>query len=546
MVFNFNHLKTPGMVQINKEVAYSNWSSRLRRVSGATLVLVGAAILCRTITLLTQMVIAQEFGVSMFSDAYFAMEQVPELFLSLVALGISSVFIPMFTEYRITQGEDEAVRFISSFFFLSTIISLFFAVLTMACSPHFVRALAPGFYGPVRQIAITLLRIMAISVIFLGPNAVIRGLLHSHRQFIVPEFARVIYNSILLGVAWTLIGRYGVFVLAWGIAFASLIWMTIQFIGVAREGVFKLAFVFDHIIAKRAAKQLIPYVIAICGIQVIFLLDRVVASALSEGSIATLNYASRIILLPVGIFALPLRTALYPTLSGLAVKSQLQKLAETTLSGLKVLLFIVIPACVGLTVLSVPLTTLVFERGAFDHLATLATSEALIFYAAGVPAIAAILFLHNIYYCLGDPYTVVKLNFASWATNLSLNVILSGYLGLQGIALATALSTNLTVILMVFLLKRYKLKSLNVKSLLNSMYKIVSISAIMGFLLILLPEELNIVLSQLGLNYQSLHMAILIFLGASTYMMTAWLLRLDELAILTTALRQCSKVKDSS
>ena len=531
------------MDRVDRGVAFSIWRSHFERVSGATLALVVTGTLARIITLLTQMVIADEFGVSIFSDAYFAMEKVPELSVAFIAVGFSTVFIPMFAEYRTTQGEDEAWKFASSFLFLSTIVSLSLAAIAAVCSPFLVSVMAPGFHGSTRQVAVALLRIMALSIIFLGPDAGMFGLLNSHREFIIPELARVTYNCVLFGVAWTLSSRFGVSVLAWGIVFAAVIRMTIQFLGAAKRGVLKLVWAFDHPGTRRAAKQLIPFVIAMSGVEIIFVLDRMVASGLSEGSIAALNYASRIILLPIGIFALPLRTTFYPALSDLAVRRDLQELAETTLTGLKVLLFIVIPACVGLAALRVPVTRLLFERGAFDGLATLATSEALICYAGAVPAIAAIFFLNNAYFCLGDPFTLIKLNIVGWSTNLFLNLILSRYLGHQGIALATAISATLTVTLMIFFLKQDKLKSLSVKSLLDSVYKMVFISALMGLPLVLLPDKLNSVLIQLQLDYQFLQVAILISIGASTYLIAARLLRVDELITLTTAFRKLFRVR---
>src|SRR5687768_6967291 len=106
------------------EATRSSWRSRLRQVSGATLTLTVTGALARIITLLTQMVIAREFGVSIFSDAYFATQNVPELFNEFLVVGFSMAFIPIFVEYRITHGVDEAWKFVSSFLFLSTLVSL--------------------------------------------------------------------------------------------------------------------------------------------------------------------------------------------------------------------------------------------------------------------------------------------------------------------------------------------------------------------------------------------------------------------------------------
>lgn len=529
--------------EVGREIAFSEWRSRLRQVSGATLALVVTGTSGRIITSLTQMVIAHEFGVSIFSDAYFATQSIPELFADLIAVSFSMIFIPMFAEYRITQGEDEAWKFASSFILLSAIVSLFLASIVAVCSPFLISVIAPGFHRPTRQIAIKLLRIMALSIILLGLKAGTRGLLHSHREFIVPELARIAYNCVLFGVAWILSNRFGVSVLAWGIVFAAIIQLTIQFLGAAKQGILKLGWVLDHPGTRKAAKQLVPFLIAISGMRIVFFLDMMVASGLSEGNIAALNYAIRISLLPIGIFVLPLRTVIFPTLSDLAAQTRLQRLAETTLSGLRVLLFIIIPACVGLTALRVPLIRLLFERGAFDSLATLSTSEALSCYAAGVPAMAGIFFLGSVYFSLGDPLTVVKLNVVNWCTNLLLNLILSRYLGHNGIALATAISATFTMILMTYFLKKDKLKSLGVGPLLNSACKIAFASVLMGFLLMTVPDRLNDVLIRLQLEYQFLQVTILILVGASAYLIGALLLRIDELVMLTAAFSRLFRVR---
>ena len=155
--------------------------------------------------------------------------------------------------------------------------------------------------------------------------------------------------------------------------------------------------------------------------------------------------------------------------------------------------------------------------------------------AGGVPAIAAIFFLNNVFFSLGAPLTLIKLNIAGWSTNYVLNLILSRYMGHQGIALATTVSATLTVILMIVILKRIHLTSLNLKSFSSSISKISVASASMGFLLLMLPNTVNNILMQLQLGYQGLQAAILIVIGAATYLTIARLFKSDELRLLTSA-----------
>jgi putative peptidoglycan lipid II flippase len=530
-------------IQKNRVNSANEANSHFDRVSRATLILIAAAILGRLITLLFQMAIANQFGNSIYSDAYFVVEVIPELFLGLISLGISTVFIPMYTKVRIMSGESGAHKFASSFFFLSVIISLIIMASTIACSSYLVAILAPGFSREGAEIATSLIHIIGVAAIFMGVSAFSRGLLNSHKEFIIPELSRLVYNLILLAFALMLVSRFGIFALGWGVVIGALFMCIIQFVGVKHFRGFRPVFPYDRRIMKGTAKRIFLCVTAFAGVEGIFVINRMVASGLEEGSIATLSYAARMILLPVGFFALPLRTVIFPTLSELTAKRQFADVENTVLSGLKALFFFVIPACIGLAVLSVPLTSLIFERGAFGHSATLATSRAIVFYAAGVPAIAAYFYFQNVFFSLDDAWTVIKINIFSWSLNLVLNLILSGYFGYQGIALGTALAMNITAIVMVFNLRRHKLESLDVKGLLNSLGRIVVASALMGLSLILMPEKLGIVLNQMKLNYELLHLISLILIGSFLYLAIGWALRFDEWGPVLNGLRRFGGIR---
>ena len=97
---------------------------------------------------------------------------------------------------------------------------------------------------------------------------------------------------------------------------------------------------------------------------------------------------------------------------------------------------------------------------------------------------------------------------------------------------------TLTMVLMIYVLKRGQLKALNVKSFFNSVCRITFVSTVMGFLLLLLLNMSNHVLVQLPLYYQFMQVSMLILIGASTYLVVSRWLKSDELVMLTTAFRK--------
>ncbi len=508
--------------------------SRFRQVPQAALAIAALAVAVRLLTFLTQAIIAQEFGASAPSDAYFAAESVVLLLADLIVAGFSMAFIPLFAQRRAARGDREARRFAHSFGLLSIAVSLALAALVALASPLLARVIAPGFHGQARELTVQLLRVMSLSIASLGLTAHLTGLLQSDKQFIVPELAQVGYGATLLGAALFLTDEVGVMALAWGTVLASLVRLALQLPSAASRGLARPGGGLDWAGAWRAAKLLVPLLVAHSGLRIALMLDWTAASVLPEGSVAALNLASRVALLPVGILAIPLRRAMLPTLSQQAAEGQLQKMGETVASALRMLLFAAVPICAALMALGAPLIRLLFERGAFVPAATLATSQALACYALGIPAIAGTFLLNGAYFALGDPLTPVKVNAAGWAVNLALNLILSPHLGINGIALATAASSTATSVALVYILRK-KLGALDVRPLLGSLVKMISASALMGALLLALPRLLSALPVPARFDPQALGMGVAILGGGLAYLAGAMALKMEELTALAAA-----------
>jgi len=509
--------------------------SRFRQVPQAALAIAALAVAVRLLTFLTQAIIAREFGASSLSDAYFAAESVILLLTDLIVVGFTMAFIPAFAKQRAARDEGEARKFANSFGLFSIAVSLALAALVALASPFLAWAIAPGFHGRTRELTVQLLRVMSLSIASLGLTADLTGLLRSDRQFIVPELAQVGYGAALLGAALFLTDELGVMALAWGTVLASFVRLALQLPSAARRGLARPSGGLDWAAAWRAAKLLPPLLIAHSGLRIALILDWTAASGLPEGSVAALNLASRVALLPVGILAIPLRRAMLPALSQQAAEGQLQRMGETVVSALRMLLFAAVPICAGLTALGAPLIRLLFERGAFAPSATLATSQALACYALGIPAIAGTFLLNGAYFALGDPLTPVKVNALSWAANLALNLILSPHLGINSIALATAASSTATFMALLYILRK-KLGALDLGPLFGSLAKTVPTAAFMGAFLLGLPRLLSAVSIPPEFDPQALGVGAAILGGGLAYLAGAMAFKMEELITLAGAL----------
>jgi putative peptidoglycan lipid II flippase len=117
---------------------------------------------------------------------------------------------------------------------------------------------------------------------------------------------------------------------------------------------------------------------------------------------------------------------------------QMESLRRTLLSSLRLILYLTIPASVGLVVLGEPIVRLLLQHGDFGPAATAATARALSFYALGLAGWATAEIVDRAFYALHDTRTPVAVAFGAFLVNVALSLMLMRYLSFGGLALAGA------------------------------------------------------------------------------------------------------------
>jgi len=265
------------------------------------------------------------------------------------------------------------------------------------------------------------------------------------------------------------------------------------------------------------------------------LVDRVLASGLTEGSISSLNFAARIIDLPSAIFTVSLVGAVYPAMAQLATEARSDDLRRTFGKSLRMLWLVIIPAAVGLVVLREPVVRLLFERGAFDTAATQMTTLALAFYAPLLIATAGSALVGRVYFAMQDTLTPLKIGLLSILLNVVLNLILVRYLAHGGLALATSLAA--TVKLLLLLLKlRHKFVFLEGRKTAVATLKILLAALVMGGSVALVYRQAAVIWGGTEILPQVLRLGSAITVGVLVYSALLALLRLEELTVFKTLL----------
>jgi len=198
----------------------------------------------------------------------------------------------------------------------------------------------------------------------------------------------------------------------------------------------------------------VPVVFGLSVTQVNLLVGTLLASLLASGSVSYLYYGMRLIHFPLGVFGVALATAILPTLSTQAARGDLDGLQAGVTDALKLVAFITVPAMAGLIALRFPIISLLFERGAFDAAATAGVAVAVVAYAVGLWAFAAVRIVAATFYALQDTKTPVRAAAIAMAANVVLNLALMGPLRHGGLALATSLAAVLNLTLLMTALRR--------------------------------------------------------------------------------------------
>ncbi len=420
------------------------------RLAGAAAIMMASFILSRLTGLGRDMAISYEFGTSPELASYLAAFRLPDfLFQLLAGAALASAFIPTFARYQASGEEREAWALTSSLLNLIGLFTLVLSLATMAAAPWIVPRIFFGFDPEHQELTVRLTRIMLASPVFFGVSAILGSALNARRRFLLPGLAPIVYNLSIAVGALVLSPRIGIEGLAWGVAAGALCHLLVQAPGLRHEGmVYRLTLSFSHPGVREVARLMGPRVLGLAAVQVNFLVTTILASTLDPSSLPALNYGWLLTLLPLGIFGVAISNAVFPTMAAEAARDSGESMGRTLYGTLRMILFLTVPASVGLVALGQPLIALLFQRGRFDAFSVEATYGALVFYAVGLFGHGMVEILTRAFYAVQDTRTPVAIGVGSMAVNVALSLVLMGPLGYGGLAL----SVSLAVIVEAFLL----------------------------------------------------------------------------------------------
>ncbi len=507
-----------------------------KNIAKATGVILIVNLAVKILGFLRETFIANGFGASWYTDAYLVAYTLPYFLQAILGAALVTAVVPALTRYWVAGDDEEANRVGSSLLNLTALLLTVLTLLGIWATPALVFLTAPNLPPEAAALAVDLARIMFPSVIFMGVGMVVNGILNSRYHFAAGAFAPGMSNIIIIcGVVFfTSAGIYG---LAWATLISFIGFLLIQLPDLFRCGFrYRLCCDWRHPAVKRVAADILPIVLGVAVNQIYFALNRVFASGLSEGSISALNYASKLMNLPIGIFVAAVASAIYPALAENALNKDDKALSRTMGQGLSMVCLVAVPAAVGLMVLRVPIVQLLFQRGAFDANDTQITAYALLFFSLGLLPMALNMVLTRAYYSLNDVKTPVVMGLLSIVANLAVSFLLIKPLGHGGLALANSLASLANAYLLYRGLGK-RLPSLRQTGFARSLVRIIGASLVMG----VAAGGAMFLLEQVGVGstvWLAVRVAGAVGVGCAVYVAAASLLRVEALTNFWQVLRK--------
>lgn len=479
-----------------------------------------------------EITLAYIYGASSVSDAYLISITIPSVIFGLVAAGLVAGYIPMYSKILQDGGELEANRFTNNLINILLVICTIIIVFGLIFTDQIVKIFASGFEGETLALTVQFTKITLLAIYFTGIIAIFSGYLQIKGNFIIPALIGMPLNFfIILSIILSPITNILVLAVGFVIAAASQILLMIPYM---RRNKYKHKSIFDvkdkHMI--NMAYMALPIIIGVSVNQINVLVDRTIASQIVVGGISALNYASRLNGFVQGIFVLSITVVLYPMISKMAVEKNMIGFKRTLSEAITGINLLVIPATVGFIVFAVPIVSVLFGRGAFDVNAISMTSYALVFYSIGMIGIGLRDVLSRAFYAMHDTKTPMINATIGVALNIILNIILSKYMGIGGLALATSIAAIFTTVLL-FISLRKKIGPLGMKEISLSFIKILLASLVMGLI-----SKISFDFLIANFFSQNISLLLAIAVGAVSYFVIIYFMKIEGVDVIVNAIKR--------
>lgn len=482
-------------------------------------------VIAKCIGFLREIVLSYYFGASTVTDAFMISLTIPGTLFTFLGTGLLTSYIPIYNQIEKLENKEYEYQFTSNLINNLIFISIILILVVFYFTEDIVILFASGFDKETVDIAVIFTRIGIVSIIFSSLIYVFSGYLQMKDRIVYVAFSGI-PSSIVVLLSIIFSSYYGIVYLAIGNTLSILIQFLFLIPMIYFSGFrFYWKFSFKDIYIKRMIKLSLPVIIGISINQINVLVDRTIASRISIGGITSIMYANKINMFIQSVFVMSIATIFFIEIAEFASSKEFERLKVYLIKSVNVIGLLVIPASFILVFFSNEIVEFLFDRGAFSENAKIMTSSSLMFYSFGMIGFGLRDIFSRVYYSLQDTKTPTINAAVGMFLNIILNIILSRFLGVGGLALATSISGIVTTFLLARNLK-IKIGEYGKYKITSTYIKIINVSIVMT----IFSKLIFIILG----NYFDFHLQLVMSLiaGGIIYLIGVNLTNIDEVSII--------------
>ncbi|HET8541048.1 MAG TPA: murein biosynthesis integral membrane protein MurJ [Anaeromyxobacter sp.] len=503
-----------------------------------------ATMTSRVLGLVREQLFAALVGANRWSDAFVVAFRIPNLLRDLFAEGaLSSAFVPVFADAHRNAGREAAYRLANALVGVVLLVVGAIALLGIAFAGAIVAVIGHGLEE--RGLTTLLTRIMMPFLLLVSLSAVAMGMLNAQSRFTAPALAPALFNvgSIAVG-AWLWLAGWPPERAVVGWAVGTMIGGALQ-LGVQGPSLRALGFRARPRLSRadladprlrRIGRLMAMAVVGLSATQVNVLVNTAFASSV-VGANSWLQYAFRLMQLPLGVFGVAIATVAGAGVAQRAAAKDMTAVRATLGSAMRLVAFLNVPSAVGLAVLGEPIIGMIYEHGRFGAADTAATAQALLFYALGLYAYSAVKVFAPAFYALDEARTPVVGSVLGMLSNVALNASLFPVLGFRGVALGTSLAATANFAVLAWAWRR-RHGGLGGTGVVSQLAKVLVASAVLAGVAWATWRGLGRLVPPRGLGGQLALGLGPVLAGGLAYLAVARALRIAELDELAAALRR--------
>ncbi|EKQ53585.1 MULTISPECIES: murein biosynthesis integral membrane protein MurJ [unclassified Clostridium] len=462
----------------------------------STFIIMIVSLISRFLGFVRDMLIGKNFGAGVYTDAYNIAVSVPETIFTLVGLAISTAFLPTLSKIKAKNGKNEMYEFANNVINILFAVSLIIFLITSIFSKEIVYLFGPS--EKTALIAIGLLRITLLNILFLSVNACFTALLQVNEDFVIPSILGLFFNLPMI-LYLLFFKNYDILGLTIANVIGNFFRVAVQVPSLVTHG-YKYKF-FINLKDERLRAiviLIIPVVIGAGANSLNMVVDKSIAFNFPSGSVSALDYAQKLIVFINTIITTSITSIVYPLMANMRNNDDKIGFINMLKKSILFLAILLIPITIGIAIFNVDIIRIAYARGAFDEHAVQITSPALFGYAFGIFFTGIRDVLNSTLFSMGKTKVTTINGVIGVIINISFCLILSRYIGIMGIALASVIAMAVTSMLLFRSIIKLE-KGFIIKDIIDKVGLITISSLIMGLIIIIMVMNLRDRLSSIPL-----------------------------------------------